>query len=51
MKKKAILIQGNSVDKLTELKKEYEINNNRKISYDLIVSKLILKAKLSDLSK
>jgi len=49
--KKAIVISGKSVDRLQELKKEYEVNNNRKITYDLIISKLILKAKVSDLSK
>ena len=49
--KKAIVISGKSVYRLHELKKEYEVNNDRKITYDLIISKLILKAKVSDLSK
>ena len=49
--KKAIVISGKSIDRLHELKKEYQVNNNRKITYDLIISKLILKAKVSDLSK
>jgi len=50
--KKAIVINGKvAIDRLYELKKEYEVINDRKISYDLIISKLILKAKVSDLSE
>lgn len=49
--KKSVVIQGASIEKLKQLKKDYEDKNMRKISYDLIVSRLILKAKLSDISE
>lgn len=48
--KKSVVIQGLSVEKLNELKKQYEENFKRKISFDAIVSKLLMKAKLSDIS-
>ncbi len=49
--KKSVVIQGDSVEKLNSLKKEYEDFHKRKITFDFIVSKLILKAKVSDISK
>ncbi|MFZ9660165.1 MAG: hypothetical protein ACO29X_06430 [Arcobacteraceae bacterium] len=49
--KKAVVIQGSSVEKLKELQKEYTDMYGRKLTFDFIVSKLILKAKANDLSK
>jgi len=47
--KKAVVISGTSVDKLKLLKKEYMLKNKKHITFDTIVSKLLLKAKLDDI--
>ncbi len=46
--KKAVVLNGLSVLKLEELKKEFTLTYKRPISYDVIISKLLVKAKLED---
>lgn len=46
--KKAVVLNGLSVLKLEELKKEFTLTYKRPISYDAIISKLLAKAKLED---
>lgn len=46
--KKAVVLNGLSVLKLQELKKEYMETYKRSITYDSIISKLLAKASLKD---
>ena len=46
--KKAVVLNGLSVLKLEELKKEFALTYKRHISYDAIISKLLVKATLDD---
>ena len=46
--KKAVVLNGLSVLKLEELKKEFTLTCKRPISYDAIISKLLVKEKLED---
>lgn len=46
--KKAVVLNGLSVLKLEDLKKEFTLAYKRSISYDAIISKLLVKATLDD---
>ena len=46
--KKAVVLNGLAVLRLEELKKEYVLTYKRPITYDSIISKLLVKAKLED---
>lgn len=47
--RKALVITGISVDRLKELKKQYTTKYKKTISYNDIVSKLIINAKFEDI--
>ena len=47
---RAVVINGIAVDKLDDLKKEYIAKNKKSISYDAILTKLLIKAKYEDIS-
>lgn len=49
--KKAVVINGVAVEKLKELKKDYQAKNKKSISYDAILAKLLMKAKYEDISE
>lgn len=46
--KKAVVLNGLAVSRLEELKKEYVLTYKRPITYDAIISKVLMKAKLED---
>ena len=46
--KKAVVLNGLSVLKLQELKKEYMETYKRSITYDAIISKVLMKVTLKD---
>lgn len=49
IKKKAVVIKGEAVEKLLYLKKEYTREKNKSISFDSILSRLLENAKLKDI--
>jgi len=49
LKRKAVVITGEAVEKLLQLKKDYMREKNKTISFDDIVSKALLNAKFEDI--
>lgn len=47
--KKAVVLNGLSVLKLEELKKEFISKNKRSMSYDVIISKALMNMRYEDL--
>lgn len=49
LKKKAVVITGEAVEKLLQLKRDYVREKNKTVSFDDIVSKALLNAELEDI--
>lgn len=49
LKRKAVVITGEAVEKLLQLKKDYMREKNKTISFDDIISKALLNAKFEDI--